>query len=373
MEKSLARLMYAVTIWMYRHYSRKSTAMPGQKVAWVSSFAPVELLEAMHVAYVYPESYAAVVAASGKEQQCLAQSERNGLSLDCCSYSTSFNGCLGLGVGPRGQPPKPDLLVVANNQCTTLLNWWNLLSASMEIPLVVLDYPGGSGQEVYLYQQHIKLVGVLERLTGSVFSQSALDACVETSRANVELWNQILEIIPNIYVKPGFLFDSLAPLIGARCRRETNEYYTALLQELQSQPGVGEGKRVYWAGYPFWYHPDRCLLPEGARMVGANYASFWNLRFDGGDCWERLANAYNNTWLNKPYTEQRGLILDGVSRSGAQCVIINRNKSCKRDFVSFSQSDCQLPSVMIESDMIDRGYLNREREYAKIRYLASLL
>jgi benzoyl-CoA reductase/2-hydroxyglutaryl-CoA dehydratase subunit BcrC/BadD/HgdB len=373
MEKSVTQLMYDITKWTYRHYSRRGPVTPDQKVAWVSSFAPVELLEAMGVAYVYPESYAAVIAASGKEQACLSRADSLGLSLECCGYSSCFIGCLDIGAGPRGLPPKPDLLVVSNNQCTTLVNWWNLLAASMAIPLFVLDYNGRQNQEAYLYHQHRNLIDVLARLTGHDFSESALDARVAMSRVNVALWRDILALYPLADIKAGFLFDCVAPLIGARSRCETSDYYTALLQELKARPSRGVGKRVYWIGYPFWYHPDRCLIPDGAQIVGSNYAAFWNLAFDGSDSMERIGNAYNSTWLNKPYDEQRRLILEDLERTSAQAVIINRNKSCKRDYAAFSEKNCPLPCVSIDSDMVDRGYLNKERESEKIKYLMSLI
>ena len=92
----------------YKDFSKYARGRsPERKVAWVTAFTPVEILEALNVECIYPESYAAVIAASGKEQEALRESERCGLCADCCAYSGCFNGALALGTAPRGTPPRP--------------------------------------------------------------------------------------------------------------------------------------------------------------------------------------------------------------------------------------------------------------------------
>lgn len=61
----------------YKDFSKYAKGRPAaRKVAWVTSFTPVEILEVLDIAYIYPESYAAVIAASGKEQPLLEESTR---------------------------------------------------------------------------------------------------------------------------------------------------------------------------------------------------------------------------------------------------------------------------------------------------------
>ena len=67
----------------YKDFSKYAKGKaPARKVALVTAFTPVEILEALNISYIYPESYAAVIAASGKEQELLAESERHALCLD---------------------------------------------------------------------------------------------------------------------------------------------------------------------------------------------------------------------------------------------------------------------------------------------------
>ena len=98
MEQSSIRLQAKLMREYYQDFSKYTKGRPvSHKVAWVTAFTPVEILEALDIRYIYPESYAAVIAASGKEQALLAESEGRGLCRDCCSYSGCFNGSLSVG------------------------------------------------------------------------------------------------------------------------------------------------------------------------------------------------------------------------------------------------------------------------------------
>ena len=143
MEQSVIRIQARLMKEYYKYFSKYAKGkLPEKKVAWVTAFTPVEILEALDMVYYYPESYAAVIAASNQEQLLLEKSEDICLSRDCCSYSCCIQGCLELEAGPRGVPPKPDILIATNNQCNTLPNWWNLIAEKYKVPLIVIDYPG---------------------------------------------------------------------------------------------------------------------------------------------------------------------------------------------------------------------------------------
>ena len=76
MELSVAKIQAKLMREYYKDFSKYSKGMrPEHKVAWVTAFTPVEILEALGISYYYPESYAAVIAASGKEQESIEHSE----------------------------------------------------------------------------------------------------------------------------------------------------------------------------------------------------------------------------------------------------------------------------------------------------------
>jgi benzoyl-CoA reductase/2-hydroxyglutaryl-CoA dehydratase subunit BcrC/BadD/HgdB len=377
MAESISQSIYEINRKAYRYFSKKTPVTPEQKVAWITSFCPVELLEVFDIAYVYPESYAAVIAASGKEQECLEYSRSQGLSLDCCSYSACFQGCLGIGSGPRGMPPKPDMLIASNNQCNTLPNWWNLMAEQLHVPLFIIDYPGEYGADkqtrTYVDKQHAELIKALSEITGKSLDIEHLSSLIDTSRKNISLWKKITSLLPDYDISAGSLFDRISPLILARCLPETTLFFTLLAEECAEIKRDANTNRLYWLGYPFWYPGGRVLPELDSLIVGGDYLSWWNLRYDGEDVWERLYNAYNFTFLNLTAGSKTKMILEDIKNTRAQAMVINHNKSCKRDFSTLYNEYSVLPYTIIESDMIDRNYLNKSAVQERINTLLAVI
>ena len=97
MAQSVIKLQSSLMREYYRYFSKYARGKePEKKVAWVTAFTPVEILEALGILYYYPESYAAVIAASEREQPFLEKSEQCFLCRDCCSYSCCIEGCIEL-------------------------------------------------------------------------------------------------------------------------------------------------------------------------------------------------------------------------------------------------------------------------------------
>ena len=359
----------------YKDFSKYARGRaPENKVAWVTAFAPVEILEALGISYYYPESYAAVIAASGAEQKFLQESERNGLSEDCCSYSCCYNGCLDLAEGPRGVPPKPDVLIATNNQCNTLPGWWNILSEKYQIPLIVLDYPGETtGRDAafsYVTGQHKRLISEMEKLSGERLDMGKLAERIRNSMESVAAWDSVISCLRTKEIEPTALFDDISFLITARCRPETSEMYRMMAEEMKGKADADPQKiPVFWLGYPLWYHRDRYLREclDGARVAGANYITWWDLDYSGNDVYERLFTAYNYTFLNLSQDSRDKRLSDQIRRSGARCAVVLHNKSCKCDFVS--ARNIAVPQAELDIDMIDRNYLDPEKAKRQIELL----
>lgn len=376
MAQTIVRLQTKLMRDYYRDFSKYAKGKtPERKTAWVTAFTPVEILEALGIAYYYPESYAAVIAASEKEQEMLEKSAQLGLSGDCCSYSGCFNGCLEAEDGPRGVPPRPDVLIATNNQCNTLPGWWNTLAEKYDVPLIVLDYPGESTDREtafrYVAGQHQSLIARMEELSGNTLDMETLQELIANSRRSVESWNRVISFLPAKEIAPTALFDDINFLITARCKPETAELYQMMADEMSGKPDAAEDGRlpVFWLGYPLWYHRDRYLseLLEGCRVVGSNYITWWSLDYTGEDPLESLFQAYNYTFLNlqQPGRDRRLSAL--VRASGAKCAVVLKNKSCKCDLVS--ARNVGIPQAEIEMDMIDRHFLDIGKAKARIDLL----
>ncbi len=359
MAQTIVRIQTRLMKEYYKDFSKYTRGkIPEHKVAWITAFTPVEILEALDIAYYYPESYAAVIAASDKEQKLLETSDRYYLSKDCCSYSCCYNGCLDTQEGPRGVPPKPDVLIATNNQCNTLPNWWNVLAEKYDVPLIVLDYPGDYGERStsfkYVTGQHRNLITKLERLSGNSLDEDRLNELISNSIKSVNAWNQVIGCLSTKDIKPTTLFDDINFLITARCKSETSELYQLMAEAMREKPDADDNKLpVFWLGYPLWYHKDRYLseLMENYRVVGSNYVTWWSLDYSGIDAYEKLFSAYNYTFLNLRQDRRDKKLYDFIRQSGAKYAVVLRNKSCKCDFVS--ARNVSLPQAELDIDMID--------------------
>lgn len=372
---SVAKLQAKLMRDYYKDFSKYSKGKKtDHKVAWVTAFTPVEILEALGISYYYPESYAAVIAASNKEQEAIEHSEKQNLSRNCCSYSCCFNGCLELDSGPRGNPPTPDVLIATNNQCNTLPGWWNVLAVKYNIPLIVLDYPGENADRetalVYVTDQHRALISTMEKLSGNKMNETMLEELILNSKNSVNAWKSFIDYIPVKEIDPTMFFDGINFLITARCKQDVAQLYEILAKETESEKDAdGTFIPLFWLGYPLWYHSNRYLNDslDGFRIVGSDYVTWWNLDYKGSDVYEQLFNAYNYTFLNLTQESRDKRIKELLQVSGAKCAIVLHNKSCKCDFVS--AKNISIPQAEIEIDMIDRTYLDTEKAERLIRLM----
>lgn len=363
----------------YQFFSKYSHGKEtDKKVAWVTAFTPVEILDALGIAYYYPESYAAVIAASEKEEELLKKSEELCLNRDCCSYSCCFEGCLELSEGPRGIPPKPDILIATNNQCNTLPAWWNIIARRYNVPIIILDYPG----EIicrdialkYVTEQHKKLITELEQLSGNTLDYDLLANLIENSIESVKAWKRITGYLCTKDIKATMLFDDINFLITARCKPDTSVMYKMMGDDILKKVDADTSLiSTFWLGYPLWYHSDRYLSEtmEGFRIVGSNYITWWSLDYLGKDCFEKLFSAYNYTFLNLSQKHRNERLGELIRESGAVCAVTLHNKSCKCDFVS--ARDITIPQIELEVDMIDRNFLNIEKAKSQMAILKESL
>jgi benzoyl-CoA reductase/2-hydroxyglutaryl-CoA dehydratase subunit BcrC/BadD/HgdB len=363
----------------YKYFSKYAKGKkPDKKVAWVTAFTPVEILETLDMYYYYPESYAAVIAASNKEQPLIRKSGEMNLSGDCCSYSCCMEGCLELEQGPRGIPPVPDVLIATNNQCNTLPNWWNIMARRFNVPLIVLDYPGESTERnvalEYVTKQHIDLINKLQELTGNTLDMALLQKIIDNSRQSVVAWECVRKNMYTKNIDPTMLFDGINFLITARCKSDTAQLYKILNEDMKTVKDADESLiPLFWLGYPLWYHPKRYSeeLLDGCRICGSNYVSWWSLDYSGEDAYEQLFSAYNYTFLNLSQKTRNEKLSALVKESGAKGAVVLHNKSCKCDFVSARNID--IPQAELEIDMIDRTFMDEYKAGRQIELLKEIL
>ena len=268
MPHSMARMQELMT----RHYLEGRYAQGVRKVAWVTSGAPVEILQALDYFLVYPENHAALCGARKLGDAMCSEAEDRGYSRDLCSYARTDLGSLLSGRTPVGTLPPPDLLVCCTNICQTVRYWYEVLADRFGCPLVVIDTPflyaeALDHQVSYVRRQlEHELVPAAEGVAGRQLSDARLQRVTREAQEASQLW---LDVLDRSQHRPapmtafdGFLL--IGPIVNLRGRPETTDFYRHVLAEMDERidRGVGavreERYRVLWDNLPVWYQLWGC-------------------------------------------------------------------------------------------------------------------
>jgi bcr-type benzoyl-CoA reductase subunit B len=362
---------------MMYYMTAKNARHNNEKVGWITSGGPVELLMAFDIIPIYPENHAAMVGATKMGGGLAEVAEGMGYSPDLCSYFRIDVGAAETQGGPIAGLPQPDLFVCANNICKTVTKWYEIQAAKYDVPLLMIDMPFVEGEitdhEIkYVAKQLQEMVPVLESVTGKKLDEEKFVGVLERSRDAIQLWMQCLNICAE---KPAPMssFDSffhMAPIVTLRGDQRTIDYYQVLLKELKEMQAAGvaavegERHRLLFDNIPMWYavkHLSDKMAERGAALVTATYTASWAMERDmtDGDPWEAMAYNYLAPYINRGF-ETRLDILEGLMKK-YQCdgFVMHSARSCKA--YSLGQYDLQeeltkrtgFPGVVIEGDIAD--------------------
>lgn len=382
---------------MTRYYVQRKILARLKPVAYVTSGAPVEILEAMGILTVYPENYTALCGARRASVPLCEVAEAQGYPADLCSYARSHIGAV---LRPRDAPlgglPKPDLLICCNNICGTVQKWYETLAEYYGVPLFVLDTPFQRTTPpephivAYVADQLREMVSWLETHTRRRLKPRKFQAVLEHSRQAVLLWQEILEFgrhRPSPINAPD-LFIAMAPIVTLRGTPQAVECYRRLKAELEARVAQGIGAvpgeryRLLWDNIAIWYRLYRFFRPfmdAGACFVADNYTNAWSVVPEGDEPFEGLARAYLGVFINVDLSTRLQVITDLARRFQVDGVVMHANRSCKP--FSLTQSDVRdvlraelgLPVLVVEADMCDARLYNegaiRERVAAFLEML----
>lgn len=347
----------------------------GRKVAWVTSGAPVEILLANGIVPFYPENHAAICAARGMGAELAQRAEVLGYSPDLCSYFRVDFGSQTSGLTPLGKLIPPDLVLVCNNICGTVQNWFRITAENFRVPFLFLDTPFADGTPrdhdiEYVKAQLLDLCRASARIASCTFREKRLLAVARRSMEALSLWSQILKT-PSERPAPFTSFDAfvhMAPIVSMRGTRRAVRYYRLLLEEIRSRRGIPavprEEIRLVWDNIAIWpiHRALKGIFGEnGVALVADSYTSAWGVRniVDEKDPLLALAGAYTDILLNHGATYRTALLTKMVTEYSADGAIFHSNRSCKR----FSLGQYRVarevqratgkPSLVIEADMAD--------------------
>lgn len=348
----------------------------GKFVAYLNVFTPVELLYAMDFFPIYPENHAAICGVRKMSTELASAAEGMGYSQDLCSYPRCDIGSIKLHMSPTWGLPKPDLLITSNAQCGTIAKWFEVLSRTYDVPMVLIDAPqSGNGEpdpaaERYVRSQLEDLVKVLEGVTGRSLDHGRLRETIRLSQEASALWTKVLETATN-KPAPISVFDqfiSMAPIVSQRGTQTPIDFYRALLAELEQrvEKGIGavenERFRLYWDNLPIWPEMrglSTFLAEHGAALVSSIYTWAWSMLGVGendpfGDWMRQYLYTFN--FFTAKRVDQYCELAEHFKLDG---FLYHSNRSCKwlsQDIPDVRQQvteRCGIPGVILEADHND--------------------
>ena len=136
-EKKLSLALY--------NYTRKFFKYPA-KAVFTSLFAPVELVHGFGCRPFSLEIFAAVAASMGIAPDLLAETEKNWLSTDFCSFHRAH-----IAVAKIGLLPRPGFLLATSHTCDGTMKSFSETASAVGSPLIFLDTPYTRSSESIAY------------------------------------------------------------------------------------------------------------------------------------------------------------------------------------------------------------------------------
>ncbi|NPV91138.1 MAG: 2-hydroxyacyl-CoA dehydratase [Firmicutes bacterium] len=367
----------------------------GKTVAWVTSIAPREILEAMDIVTMYPENHAAAVGAKKDSMNMIAISEAMGYSSDICSYARVNMGYVEAGDCAAGKMPTPDLVFCCNNICNTVTKWYEILARRLNVPLVMIDTPFSHGDEVddhaaeYMVGQFKEAIRQLEQITGRKFDYDRFREVLALSSKAATIWHESLELgraIPSPLNGLDF-FNYMALAVCMRGNQKAVDFFTLLRDELAEKKARGESAiggekyRILWDGIPFWYDlkfMSDCLRSYQACMVASTYPDNWSLIYDIDDL-KTVARAYASIYVNTNFNSRIKKMVKMVTDFSVDGVIMHVNRSCKpQDFAQYAMARettrlTGVPVVLVDGDQTDPRAFSQAQFETRVQALFEMI
>ncbi len=359
----------------------------GRIVAWCSGAGPFELLKAMDIVVVWPESYGGLCGVEGIGTEQCQRAENVGFSPDLCSVIRSFIGVVD-GIPPvdpatlpHGGLPKPDLLV-CKPFCPGIYRTWERWSRQFNIPLLVMERPRWhdrlSKEEIAHFTregiEELKdMADVLGKFTGRSLNYDRLSEILALEREAAKLWWDIIGMCRNVPA-PMSVFDAFThffPFVYLRATQEAVTYYRELKAEVADRVAnkigalAGEEKyRLYWDNLPVYFkikeHRQK-FASFGAIPVVGNCLYYIGF-FPDEDSGNPLETMFELLFYHPSNRGLKGRIdfitkqIEGYSLDG---LVMQRTRTCLA--VNMGQDDIAealvgktgLPAVVVEGDLCD--------------------
>ena len=385
---------------MGKYYVKARVAQdnPDQKIAWITSGGPVEILHAAGVTPIYPENHAAMIGTMRMADRLCGVAEDRGYSRDLCSYARSDLGSVWSGESPVGGIPRPDFLVCCNNICGTVTKWYQQLQRMFDVPLIFIDAPYQYGDDRdgaidYVKAQLQDMIDQVGHITGKPIKPYEFEMTLVRSEEAMRLWRGIQDLLAH-QPAPMNSFDTfihLAPIVTLRGTQECIDYYELLDAEIRQrvEDGVaavqGEKYRLGWDNLAIWYK-IQFLAKQFARHQAALVVSTYTQSFsyqapyrDRNDLLRTLAANYIAGYINHSLDYREQELLSMAEKFHLDGFVMHSNRSCRA--YSLGQYELAkrlsdkhgLPTLMVEGDQSDTRAWSDEQVVTRIEAFMELV
>lgn len=385
----------------------------GRPVAWsmVTWWHADPVFKAMDLEVVYPENYAAMVAASGKASRYLDLCDADGFPTHLCGYSRinlgyvsrMVNGCAG-GIppeAPMGGLPKPVMMLSHSMLCDARVKWFQSLGRYMDTPVWMMetalpgveewDDPDVRKWSLKLVMDEIEqFIAYLERMLGRKLNRDRYDEMVNDMITLSRLAYKTFELRkatpcpmhsrdfwsvmpPYLYMSGDLkdsiecyqaLYDEVEQRVASRIGAVEPEKYRLLFAELPPWHSLEFFDRLAERGWNFvkesWaYNPPRPL--EGLEDISdpvERHARF-HLHVATGYHTDALADDEYMGYLGYPYVKfAKDYACDGAFFHGLMtCRSASTHHPYTRELL---MRKLKIPSFQVEGDLVDLRLFNAE-------------
>lgn len=254
--------------------------------------APTEILAGFgDVEFLGMNDYAASVAHDPPiALEAFEAVEAKGYARDVCAYWRCFMGSI---LNDRfyfgGNFPKIDF-VFTQNACDTNGKCQLLLAEQLGVPYIMIDVPlvGDYNQRHrpyyidYIAAQFHEAIEKVHRISGREYDDEKLIQAINNRCRNEVLWAEIMMLNQTIPapmdMKSQYAF--IVPLVVAKYKQETVEFYEGLKQEVQERVNQGiaavatEHCRLLHIGAPPWHSLRFFRIPQayGAVFIASDFS-----------------------------------------------------------------------------------------------------
>lgn len=316
----------------------------GEPVGWSSSKFPAEIAEALGLKICYPENQAAAISAKHGGQRMCEHAESLGYDNDICGYAR-ISLAFAAGAECDEKPmPQPDFLLCCNNICNCMTKWYENIARMHNIPLIMIDVPYNNTTEVneenvkYIKAQFDDAIKQLEKISGRKFDERRFEEVCANANRTAKAW---LKACSYCQYEPsplsGFdLFNHMAVVVTARCRKESAEAFEALADEYEQSVQNGtstwrydENYRIMFEGIPCWPELRNLFTPlkqSGINTTAVVYAPAFGFVYNNIDeMMKAYCKAPNSVCLETGVEWREGICRENK----VDGILVHYNRSCK--------------------------------------------